>query len=327
MKPVFIGGTGRSGTTLLKKILARHPRVAAIEQELRVHIDPDGALDLIDGITRKWTPQNADIAVTRFKKLVRQTARSTIAGRAMDRLAVKCNLSPSRYGGWKLENYFGRDRLEDALARLLTDLQISTERGFWAGSPAYRLAPEIHHLPAPSIDMAKQAVRDFFSTIYAKASDSQTQCWVEDTPYNILAAERLLELFSDAQFVHIHRDPMDVVASFKAQRWGGQDALEIAKELEFTLNKISEIRANLGPDTIIDISLPALATSPDDEMSRVLSYVGLENDEAFDRALSEVSASRVSAGRWRNDLSSDEAEKCLQVLAKTREALGYCDQP
>ena len=46
MKQLFIRGTGRSRTTILKKILASHSQIVALPGELRVITDPGGALEL-----------------------------------------------------------------------------------------------------------------------------------------------------------------------------------------------------------------------------------------------------------------------------------------
>jgi hypothetical protein len=46
---VFIGGTGRSGTHILCRLLDRHPRVAGVPIEARFHCNKRGMPDLLDG--------------------------------------------------------------------------------------------------------------------------------------------------------------------------------------------------------------------------------------------------------------------------------------
>ena len=53
LKPIFIGGTGRSGTTILKKVLQQHSNIVTIPNELRIIIDPDGILDLFNALTER----------------------------------------------------------------------------------------------------------------------------------------------------------------------------------------------------------------------------------------------------------------------------------
>lgn len=47
--PVFVGGTGRSGTTVLGELIGRHSHYALIPLEVRFHIDRGGLADLLVG--------------------------------------------------------------------------------------------------------------------------------------------------------------------------------------------------------------------------------------------------------------------------------------
>lgn len=47
--PIFVGGTGRSGTTLTARLLGASCFVHSIPIEIRFHVDPDGLTDVIDG--------------------------------------------------------------------------------------------------------------------------------------------------------------------------------------------------------------------------------------------------------------------------------------
>ena len=69
-EPIFIGGTGRSGTTILKRILGQHPAVFAVPPEARFIVDPDGLITLVDALSTKWSVSMSDKALRRFEDLM-----------------------------------------------------------------------------------------------------------------------------------------------------------------------------------------------------------------------------------------------------------------
>src|SRR2546423_15723282 len=50
---VFVGGTGRSGTHVLAKLLSKHPRLSLIPVEVRFHVEDQGFPGLLAGTTSK----------------------------------------------------------------------------------------------------------------------------------------------------------------------------------------------------------------------------------------------------------------------------------
>ena len=74
-EPVFIAGSGRSGTTVLKRLLARHRSVFALRDEARFLTDPDGLRALCDALSEGWSTPSSQQALTRFQRLMRHVRR------------------------------------------------------------------------------------------------------------------------------------------------------------------------------------------------------------------------------------------------------------
>ena len=69
--PIFVVGTGRSGTTILYKSLGCHTAVHTFPREMRFLIDPHGLMDLVDGLTTRYHPVGAREVIYEFERLMR----------------------------------------------------------------------------------------------------------------------------------------------------------------------------------------------------------------------------------------------------------------
>lgn len=62
---IFIGGTGRCGTSIVRQCLGEHRAIYAPQREPRIVVSPGGILDLVQAFA-VWDPWTADDALHRF---------------------------------------------------------------------------------------------------------------------------------------------------------------------------------------------------------------------------------------------------------------------
>src|SRR5918992_668117 len=68
--PIFVAGTGRSGTSQLADILGEHPQIHRIPIETRFIVDPGGFRDLADALTIRYDPYVGEDALRRLSDLL-----------------------------------------------------------------------------------------------------------------------------------------------------------------------------------------------------------------------------------------------------------------
>lgn len=326
MIPVFVGGTGRSGTSILKKLLVQHPNMVGVTGELRVIIDPGGALDLVNALSRDWTPYKADNAIQTFRRMMVDAAHATISGRAMRKLMLRIGASPRRYVGLDLATQFGSGYYQERLDRLTRDLTYHVARGSWMGSPSYQLHSKIYEADPLAFLSAAGLIIGFFEDLYSKLAERQkvdATHWLDDTPYNVLRAEMLVKVFPGMKLIHIHRDPRDVLASYLQQNWGGDDMVATARRLGNILTVWRDIRERLPGDSYLEVSFEELARSPQEQLARIVAFVKLSSYQFSEEELAIIDYKRAHIGRWKNEIPSDSLPHVEKYLGSHFHTFGY----
>lgn len=324
MTPVFIGGSGRSGTSVLKQVLSAHPSIVSIPGEIRVIVDPGGALDLLSALTENWSPYAADYAIRHFRNLLEASVSETVIIKAARKILSAFGFSPARYSHCVIGKDFGESYYRQRLQTVIDQLVCSHTKGHWIGTPSYQWHPVIEETVLLAQEKTATIIASFFHDLYRNLEgSSRATHWVDDTPFNILHAKKLLNLFPEMRLVHIYRHPLDVVASYKSKTWGGTNAEVIAIRVSNILNKWLEEKKLLPAGTYTEIRMESLLEDPKGHMADLCRFIGIEEDESLRVTAETLTLKEAHLSRWQSDLSTQEATLCRKHLHQHMVACGY----
>jgi hypothetical protein len=326
LTPIFIGGTGRSGTTILKRILATHSRIVALHDELRIIVDPGGALDLIDALSDRWSPYNADAALHSFSELMHKCGRSrlkmSITLEKMERrIFRKIGVSPRRYLGCGLAYSFGISNYFYRLDLLIERLSYHISNGSWIGSPPYKMKSKIYEAGPMAREEAEKILAGFIQDLYQHIACEGETHWLDDTPTNLLHAHELLTLFPNMRFIHIYRDLRDVLASYRGFSWGGDNLKSIARRLAGFYQRWYEIREKLPSNCYLEVSLENLVSEPGSTLGKICRFIGLQLEEQ----MTCISLDQAHSGRWKSEILYEELEQIKPFIAPIIKDYHYLD--
>jgi hypothetical protein len=320
--PVFIGGTGRSGTTILQKLLKTSPDFLSYPFELRLNVDPGGLLDLKSAMVDHWSPYAADIALNRFSELMSDMKRKNRWTFLQNRVLGRFGISPCRYPSIGFANLIGQEVFEGIYRSFLASLYQEKVSGHWGGSSPYKLKSCIYEAGRISESEFASAVQVFIQSLhdaYASQLDVSYQAFIDDTPYSVLHADQLLLLYPRAKFIHIYRDPRDVVASYATKFWGGNDYTVIARRIGAILEQWEVVKARLDCSAYIEIGMESLLENPAKTLTSIADFIGV--DSKF--TLGSYDLSKGHSGRWKCDIPAEQHSEVNQILANSINILGY----
>jgi hypothetical protein len=283
---VFVGGTGRSGTTVMGDLLGHHEDIrTSVPIEIKFLANKSGLLQLVFGRETgssqvKISPFN--LRARRIRRISEKAKFEKIQVEFLDRIWNSWwDIDAPPPHGRGLQSGISKARLEFLVNRLVSNLRINR---VWA---------------------ARRFMRDFISS--QDAHEGQ-KYWVETTPLNIAQARKIHRLFPDALFINMVRDPRDVIASLLTKNWGPTTPLE---GLEWIEKRLMDAHAALGhipANQQITIALEDLAINNREKTYQLLlAFLDVGEDPRMQEFFAtHLSAEAAMSGRWKQEIGTPE---------------------
>jgi hypothetical protein len=286
--PVFVGGTGRSGTTVIGDLLANHSQIrTSTPIEIKFLTNRSGLVDVVFGYNQEIEKKSGKVSILNLRTYRKRKRKEK---ERFAKILAEFNKfiwekwwdidAPPPHGRG-LVSGISKIELENLLARLERELKINR----------------------------KWAARRFMSSFISKQFDSADEIyWVETTPMNIPEANKLQELFPNARFINMVRDPRDVIASLLTKKWGPTTPLEGLDWIESRLIAGHEALSVIKPDKKTTIALEALAINAREKTYKVLlDFLKISDEPAMQKFFVEsMTPDAATSGRWKAEIDSPE---------------------
>ena len=171
----------------------------------------------------------------------------------------------------------------------------------------------------------------------------------EKSPHHLKCASELARLYPEAKFIHIMRDPRDVVASQLRMPWINDCYLLRARSWRRLVQAAAQRAEELGPRRWIDLRYEDLVADPQPHVQNLCTFLGesfepgmldfhQRSTQGFEdreqswkgRTLQPIDQVRVD--RWKHDLRRRrvrgiERETAPCMLRSGYQPSGLCDRP
>jgi hypothetical protein len=293
--PIFSGGTGRSGTTVVGKLLAQHSEIRGGKPyEIRFVNDRFGLLDLCFGV-EEFEPSWKRLASSTYISVISPKKRTLFFGAFERRIRGKW---------WERKN-----RIENS-SGLFRSITIEEREELIA---IFRKEFPLDHL---------NASRNFlFNYLERQKHNKLEPYWIDTTPLNISVADRIHHVFPEAKFIHMKRDGRDTVASALKENWGPKDPSKALKWWERRMEISQHALSFIPRSQVLEMDLEALVvTDRDASYERLLDFIGVGDSPKMRKYFDEeMPSSRLRIGKYRDEITEwkkldQEYEKVLARL-------------
>ena len=334
---LFVGGTGRSGTTIVYRALGSHSQIHAFPSELRFLIDSGGLLDVIDALTVRYDPIAACEVVYGFERMLK--TYMTIPERRP-------------YYGHDLRAWLGPERFDSAVAEFFETIEIARFQGSSAAvssdyegllvAVAHTLqrwrrritgqstAPSRPRLARPELSVVRYfgerqdavaVARRFVDGLFLGAARENGKAgWCEKSAQSLFHVDRLFEVFPDSVFIHVKRDPRGVVQSLVNQSWAPNNVRDAARFVRQMYDRWADLRRSMELDErrFVEVRLEDIAAGGSSALDELAARCGLEGNFL---SPPEIIPERVEY--WRDEMTAEDQQIVVDELGSQFGVMGY----
>ena len=317
-KLISITGSGRSGTTILKKIFEKHPSIASVP-EWRILTDPGGIIEFLN-ILKLGNPFLIDYSYKRLIKTLKHISND-------NKTYIYLNILLSKL------NRFTKSKIDQSYANLSVNNQSTNFKYLsnnylkslikyeWEGDYISKKRWEnLKNYVCVDVEEAYKLTKQYFTSIFEEVGKKEKKKFVlEKNTFSFLNLDTIFEIYPPHKVINIYRDPRDVVASYCKQSWMPSSPEQSAIMLNKMYKKWWEVEKNIPQEKILNLSFDKLVDDPRKMIEECCKFWDID----FDLNLLKVNLSNSNQYRWKKEFSKEEIQKIENILKNAIIKYGY----
>lgn len=290
--PIFVGGTGRSGTTVFARLLGTHPQIFSLRWESQFIVAKHGLIDVVDSGFE-------EAKVAKFLELLR--------GRWYRRTLNEGK--PNEYVAG-----LAADVSEANLERIISDFESRVHRGGNGPDAARGLVAGLFEAPAAAAGAGRWCEKTPRNSLYM---DRIAAMFPEARFINVLRDGR------DVACSMVERGfwPIGATHDFPSTNpFRGE--VTFAKAISYWVEMVRlarEVARALPAESYMEVRLEDLVFEQEQTVRRVLEFL----DEPLVDSLLRFDMRADAIGRWKEDLSTEDAALAEELAGPELAREGY----
>lgn len=170
-----------------------------------------------------------------------------------------------------------------------------------------------------SVSSNKMEFAENYGRLFLKKQGNPNGRWFDKTPQNVYGILLIHKMFPDSKIIHIHRNPLNVVASLFEGKVVSVSDMSGATSFWIESILIMEAYKELAGEKVLEVNYEEFTTHPREQVDAILRFV----DE--DPALISFPHSLVhpEKNKYKKKLTSSEIDEVIKRCGPLMEKYGY----
>ncbi|OAZ08144.1 hypothetical protein TH4_19055 [Thalassospira tepidiphila MCCC 1A03514] len=324
--PVFVGGSGRSGTSLMGDLVGSHPAFNLPVHENKLIVERAGLRDLIRDLSGIPDLMRRHFAILHFyaraQKLRNLAFRDVALNQQVQNRMNEHGASfhqafeyvqrqnPQASGSvHAIAQGFGINNYDKCVNELVKKLAVHIDQNGIVDTDGllkpFFVTKQFER--AELLDIARGFLCDLYGTI------SQLR-WVDDTPSNSLAVDFLAELFPEMRFVNMIRSPADTISSYVKQVWFPNDVKLAEQYICSNLLAAEKLMEALPEHLTLTVRMEDLVEQPEKTLETLAEFLNVSNE--FNSQLVKSDAAHIGRSESDRDIQAAISEDLKAWMAR-----------
>lgn len=310
-KKLLIGGTGRSGTTIIAQMLGLHPEIYTFPKEIRFITDPDGVISLKSALVDNWSFFQGDFAIERFFNLMTKLKKKTWG--AYPTIDFSSMVGADFYDSWL--NELRKELIEfefnsNWIGRTTGFKKVLSKKILTDNNKRKPFFPKSYFSSRKSDQEFYAILSGWLDDFFIRAAEFNNKRFALDhTPMNNLHADFFYNLMPESKMLHVYRDPRDVISSFTTQEWGSTPENNL-KWVNNIYKTWDDIKRKLPEGYYYELAFETFIENPETEMKKILDFYEID----FHPSVMEIKLNKPHIGRYHKNLSPEVIKKIEETI-------------
>lgn len=334
--PIFIGGTGRSGTTIMATYLNSHRSVVNPVHENKLIVEYGGLRSLIDNLSAGYEYKANHNAIQEFIRRADMVRKSgfrnkgvrfsykavnkalSVIGKRIPPLTACRALPFFEFSLVGTGRDYGLTHYDKCISDFLGKVIGATDTHGIVDTEG--LIKPVYSSRTSDREVLLAYAREFLTDLNANAlRQAGAVRWCDDTPLNAQYAEFLQEMYPSGKLIHMVRNPRDVAASYMEKSWASNDLKLTLDRLRRQYAELMKIERRLSDKFFYTVRLEEFTVNFNRQSDQLCRFLDIDAD-GFNGSVSFFAS---SFGRWEKNFSDHENELVEDFLGKACEHYGY----